>query len=153
MTPYTKSTTSAKAENIERKWFIIDAKGQTLGRFATQIATLLRGKNKPFYTPHVDCGDYVIVINAKDIEIHAKRRDKKEYYHNTLYPGGARFQSFTKVNVEKPEFAIEHAVKGMLPKNSLGAVLLKKLRVYGGSEHDHAAQQPIAYTLPYDTRK
>lgn len=153
MTPYSTSTPSANDKSVERRWYVIDAAGQTLGRFASQIAHILRGKHKPYYTPHVDCGDYVVVINAAEIEIDPKRRDRKEYYHNTQYPGGARFKSFTNVMAEKPEFAITHAVKGMLPKNALGRDMLKKLRVYAGNNHEQTAQQPVEYRLPYNSKK
>jgi large subunit ribosomal protein L13 len=151
VTPYTKSTKSATNETVEHKWLIVDAAGQTVGRLSAQVARLLRGKHKPYYTPHIDCGDYVIVINADKAVMAAKRAETKEYYRNTGYPGGARFTSYKDVMKFKPEFAIEHAVEGMLPKNSLGKVLAKKLRVYAGTEHDHAAQQPIPYTLQYDS--
>jgi large subunit ribosomal protein L13 len=153
MTPYTKSTASAKAESIERKWLVVDAANQTLGRLAAQVAQLLRGKHKPLYTPHVDCGDHVIVINASKIYIDPKREERKQYYHNTLYPGGARFRAFSQLKKERPEEIIELAVAGMLPKTSLGKAMIKKLRVYGGAEHQHAAQQPVPYTLAFDSQK
>jgi large subunit ribosomal protein L13 len=149
MTPYTTSTKSANAKMVEHKWLIVDAAGQNIGRLSSQVARLLRGKHKAYYTPHVDCGDYVIVINASQATMAQKRAESKEYYRNTLYPGGARFTSFKSVMASKPEFAIEHAVRGMLPKNSLGEQMSKKLRVYAGAEHEHAAQQPVVYPLPY----
>ena len=150
MTPYTKSTKSATEAIIEHKWLVVDAAGQNIGRLAAQVATLLRGKHKAYYTPHADCGDYVIVINADQATMAPKRAEKKEYYRNTLYPGGARFTSYKDVKKNNPAFAIEHAVRGMLPKTSLGDKLVKKLRVVNGAEHDHAAQQPVAYPLPYN---
>jgi large subunit ribosomal protein L13 len=153
MTPYTLSTASAKPESVERKWLVVDAANQTLGRLASQVAHLLRGKHKASYTPHVDCGDYVIVINASHIHLEAKRAERKEYYHNTLYPGGARFRSFQKLQKEKPEEIIELAVKGMLPKNSLGKQMGMKLHVYAGAEHNNAAQKPIPYALKFDSAK
>jgi large subunit ribosomal protein L13 len=150
VTPYTKSTKSANEAIIEHKWLVVDAAGQNIGRLSAQVATLLRGKHKAYYTPHADCGDYVIVINADKATMAPKRAEKKEYYRNTLYPGGARFKSYKEVKKTNPAFAIEHAVRGMLPKTSLGDKLVKKLRVFNGAEHDHAAQQPVAYPLPYN---
>lgn len=150
MTPYTKSTKSATEAIIEHKWLVVDAAGQNIGRLAAQVATLLRGKHKAYYTPHADCGDYVIVINAAEATMAPKRAEKKEYFRNTLYPGGARFKSYQEVKQTNPAFAIEHAVRGMLPKTSLGDKLVKKLRVVNGAEHEHAAQQPVAYPLPYN---
>lgn len=149
MTPYTKSTKSASEAIIEHKWLVVDAAGQNIGRLAAQIATLLRGKHKAYYTPHADCGDYVVVINADKATMAPKRAETKEYYRNTLYPGGARFKSYKEVKKTNPAFAIEHAVHGMLPKTPLGKKLAKKLRVFNGSEHEHAAQKPAPYELPY----
>lgn len=149
MTPYTKSTKSANEAIIEHKWLVVDAAGQNIGRLAAQIATLLRGKHKAYYTPHADCGDYVVVINADKATMAPKRAETKEYYRNTLYPGGARFKSYKEVKKTNPAFAIEHAVHGMLPKTPLGKKLAKKLRVFNGSEHEHAAQKPAPYELPY----
>jgi large subunit ribosomal protein L13 len=149
VTPYTKSTKSANEAIIEHKWLVVDAAGQNIGRLAAQIATLLRGKHKAYYTPHADCGDYVVVINADKATMAPKRAETKEYYRNTLYPGGARFKSYKEVKKTNPAFAIEHAVHGMLPKTPLGKKLAKKLRVFNGSEHEHAAQKPAPYELPY----
>jgi large subunit ribosomal protein L13 len=142
-------TRSARAEDIQRDWLVVDAANCTVGRLATQIATLLRGKHKALFTPHVDCGDFVIVINADKVVLEGKRAEQKEYFHNTGYPGGGRMRSFTNIMQSKPEEIVELAVKGMLPKNSLGRSIVKKLKVYSGSEHPHAAQQPKAYQLPY----
>lgn len=137
-----KITRSLRKEDVQHDWWIIDAEGQTVGRLATQVATLIRGKHKPSYTPHVDCGDFVVVINADKIQLQGKRIEQKEYFHNTGYPGGGRMRSFKKLVEEKPEEVIELAVHGMLPKNRLGRVLNRKLKVYRGAEHPHEAQQP-----------
>jgi len=135
-------TYSAKPETVERDWYIVDAEGKTLGRLATEIALRLRGKHKPVYTPHVDTGDYIIVINAEKIEVTGKKRSDKTYYRHSGYPGGMKTMSFEKLNAYKPELIIENAVKGMLPHNPLGRAMFRKLKVYAGSEHNHAAQQP-----------
>lgn len=132
-----------------RKWWVVDASGQTLGRIASQVAALLRGKHKALFTPHVDCGDYVVVINADKVVLKGKRAEQKEYFHYTGYPGGERFRSFKQLMGTKPQEVIELAVKGMLPKNSLGKRIGMKLKVYAGGEHPHSAQQPEAYSLPY----
>ena len=129
-------------ENIERKWYVIDAEGQTLGRLATKAATILRGKHKVTYTPHVDCGDYVIVINASKINLTGNKLEDKMYYNHSGYPGGLRARN-AKTMVEKyPEEMLERAIKGMLPHNSLGRSMGKKLFVYAGAEHKHEAQKP-----------
>jgi len=140
-------TYSAKPGEIEHKWHIVDAEGQTVGRLATQVARLLRGKHKSAFTPHVDTGDFVIVINAEKIQMTGKRMEQKEYFHNTQYPGGARFAKFKDVIAKHPERVVESAVRGMLPKNSLGHKTFMKLKVYAGAEHPHAAQQPQVYNL------
>lgn len=142
-------TRSVRSEDVQRDWLVVDATNCTVGRLATQIATLLRGKHKASFTPHVDCGDFVIVINADKVVLEGKRAEQKEYFHNTGYPGGGRMRSFTNIMQSKPEEIVELAVKGMLPKNSLGRAIVKKLKVYSGSEHPHTAQQPKAYQLPY----
>lgn len=139
----------AKAESIERKWYVVDANGMVLGRLATQVANILRGKNKPIYTPHVDTGDFVIVINADKIVLTGHKLDKKIYYHHTGYPGGLKETKYRKLMEEKPEFVIRHAVTGMLPKGPLGRQMAKKLRVYAGETHDHAAQKPELLALEY----
>ena len=136
------STFMAKANEVERKWYVIDAEGQTLGRLASEVASILRGKKKPTYTPHVDCGDYVIVINAEKIEVTGKKRKEKIYKRHTGYPGGLREISFEKLQAKKPEEIIRHAVKGMMPDGALGRQMYKKLKVYAGPEHSHAAQKP-----------
>lgn len=132
----------AKPQEIERKWYVVDAEGKTLGRLSSEIAKILRGKNKPIYTPHVDTGDFVIVINAEKIELTGKKLDQKLYRYHTGHPGGLKEVPYKNLMQNKPEFVIEHAVKGMLPKNSLGRKMIKKLKVYRGAEHNHAAQRP-----------
>ena len=132
----------AKPESVQREWFLVDAEDKTLGRIATEIATRLRGKHKAEYTPHVDTGDYIVVINADKIRVTGKKTTDKMYYRHTGYPGGLRSISFDKLIDHKPEMVIEQAVKGMLPKNPLGRDMYRKLKVYAGSEHPHAAQQP-----------
>ncbi|MCS7177341.1 MAG: 50S ribosomal protein L13 [Candidatus Kapabacteria bacterium] len=142
-------TKSVRRDEVERRWWVVDAAGQTLGRLASQVARLLRGKHKPYFTPHVDCGDFVIVINAAQVRVEGKRWKYKEYFHYTGYPGGARFEKFTDLLRRKPEKVIEHAVWGMLPKGRLGRRIFRKLKVYAGPEHPHQAQQPQEYKLPY----
>ncbi len=150
MEPSAKITKSFRKEDVERDWWIVDAKGATVGRLASQVAALLRGKHKPWFTPHVDCGDYVIVINAGDIEIKGKRAEQKEYFRHTGYPGGGRFTKYKEAKSEKPEFIVSNAVKGMIPKNRLGRQIIKKLKVYRGEEHPHVAQSPKEFNLPYN---
>ena len=135
-------TFSAKPAEVERQWWVVDAEGQTLGRLATRIATVLRGKHKPIYTPHIDTGDYVIVINAEKIEVTGKKLDTIIYYRHSGYPGGLKERTLREQLVKFPERPIEEAVKGMLPKSKLGRHMLKKLKVYAGTEHPHTAQQP-----------
>jgi len=137
-----KKTYSAKPEEVERKWYIVDATGQTLGRMATQIATILRGKHKPMYTPHVDCGDYVIVINAERVHVTGNKLEDKMYYHHSGYPGGLRQTPLKTMLVKHPDQVISEAVRRMLPKNNLSRHMLKKLKVYAGPDHPHEAQQP-----------
>ena len=133
---------SAKPAEVERKWYVVDAEGKTLGRLASEVAMVLRGKRKPTYTPHVDCGDYVIVINAEKVEVTGKKRKEKIYKRHTGYPGGLREVTFEKLQARKPEEIIRHAVKGMLPDGRLGRQMFKKLKVYAGPQHEHAAQKP-----------
>ncbi|MDF2445022.1 MAG: rplM [Moraxellaceae bacterium] len=135
-------TISAKPETVKRDWFVVDANGKTLGRLASEIARRLRGKHKPEFTPHVDTGDYIVVINAGKVAITGNKAQAKQYYHHTGYPGGLKSISFEKLVVAKPEKPLEIAVKGMLPKGPLGRAMLSKLKVYAGAEHPHAAQQP-----------
>ena len=135
-------TFSAKPLEVERKWYLIDAEGKTLGRVAVAVADLLRGKNKPQYTPNVDTGDFVVVINAEKIVVTGKKETDKMYYHHTGYPGGFRAASFKELMAKAPEKALEKAVKGMLPHNTLGSEQFTTLKVYAGSEHPHQAQKP-----------
>jgi large subunit ribosomal protein L13 len=137
----------AKPHEVEKKWYVLDAEGQTLGRFASEIASILRGKKKPIYTPHVDTGDYVIVINAEKIEVTGKKRKDKIYKRHTGYPGGLRETTFEKLQEKHPEEIIRHAVKGMMPNGRLGRQMFKKLRVFVGPEHNHAAQKPEAWVI------
>lgn len=132
----------AKPHEVERKWYVVDADGQTLGRMATKIATVLRGKHKPTYTPHVDTGDYVIVINCEKVTVTGNKMKQKIYKRHTGYPGGLRETTYEKMIAAKPEEITKHAVKGMLPKGKLGRQMYKKLKVYVGPEHKHAAQNP-----------
>ena len=135
-------TVSAKAEDVKRDWFLVDADGKTLGRLATEIARRLRGKHKAIYTPHVDTGDYIVVINAEKVRVTGNKEKNKMYYNHSGYMGGLKEISFEKLIDKAPERVIERAVKGMLPKNSLGRTMYRKLKVYAGKEHAHAAQQP-----------
>ncbi len=138
-----RQTQMLSAHNVPRKWYVVDASGKTLGRLATQVASVLRGKHNPFYTPHVDCGDYVIVVNADKIELTGNKWDDKVYYRHSAYPGGLRKRTAKEVMAKFPTRMVESAVKGMLPKSSLGSAMYRKLFVYAGSEHPHQAQQPI----------
>ncbi len=137
-------TYMAKPNELERKWFVVDAEGKTLGRLSSEIAKILRGKHKPEFTPHVDTGDFVIVVNAEKVEVTGKKLDKEFYRYHTGHPGGLKEISYRRMRDEKPELFIQNAVKGMLPKNRLGNQMIKKLKVYAGPEHDHAAQKPEA---------
>ena len=135
-------TYSVKAGEIERRWFVVDAQGKILGRLATEVARILRGKHKPIYSPHLDTGDFVVVINADKIELSGRKADQKTYFRHTGYMGGEKFIPFRRMLEKHPERVIELAVKGMLPKNALGKQMHKKLRVYAGADHPHQAQQP-----------
>lgn len=135
-------TFMASPATIERKWYVVDATGYTLGRLASEVAKVLRGKNKPIYTPHMDCGDYVIVVNADKIEVTGKKLDQKIYYSHSEYVGGMKETTLREMMAKKPERVIELAVKGMLPKGPLGRSMITKLHVYAGAEHDNAAQKP-----------
>lgn len=137
------NTFMANPQNVQRTWYVVDAEGKTLGRLASQVAAILRGKNKPTFTPHVDCGDFVIVINADKIHLTGKKLSKKIYRHHTGYPGGLKEVAAKDLLERRPTRAVELAVKGMLPHNRLGAAMYRKLKVYAGPEHPHAAQQPI----------
>lgn len=142
-----KITKSLRKEDVTRKWWVVDATDKTLGRLASQVAFLLRGKHKTQFTPHIDCGDFVIVLNSSKIKVEGKREEQKEYFHYTGYPGGAKFRSFKELLQKNPNFLIEHAVKGMLPKNRLGRKIIKKLKVYEGNEHPHQAQKPEFFEI------
>lgn len=137
-----KLTRFIKTEDADKKWFVIDATDQVLGRLATKAASVIRGKNKAIFTPNMDTGDFVIVINAGKVKMTGKRELQKTYFRHSGYPGGARTSSYAEMMEKRPEFVIEKAVKGMLPKNRLGRKLVTKLKVYAGAEHPHAAQQP-----------
>ena len=137
----------ANPSNIERKWFVVDAADKTLGRMAAEVAKILRGKHKPTFTPHMDTGDHVIVINADKIKVTGKKMDQKIYYNHSEYVGGMRETTLKEMMAKKPEKVIELAVKGMLPKGPLGRAMIKKLHVYAGAEHDHAAQKPEVLTF------
>ena len=132
----------ASPSTVERKWYVVDAEGKTLGRLASEVANVLRGKQKPIYTPHIDTGDYVIVVNAEKVVTTGKKLDQKKYYHHSEYVGGMKEATLKEMMQKKPEFVITHAVKGMLPKGPLGRQMLTKLHVYAGPEHNHAAQKP-----------
>ena len=140
-------TYAVKASDIERQWWIVDASGQTLGRLATRIATLLEGKHKPTYSPHLDTGDHVVVVNAAQIRVTGNKLIQKSYFRHSNYPGGLKEESLAALMARKPELAIERAVKGMLPQNRLGRAMFRKLKVYAGTEHPHQAQQPATVEL------
>lgn len=135
-------TFSAKPETVKRDWYVVDATGLTLGRLATEVATRLRGKHKPEYTPHVDTGDYIVIVNAEKIHVTGNKVQDKMYYSHTGFPGGLKSMNFEKLNQRAPERIIELAVKGMLPRNPLGRAMYRKMKVYAGASHPHAAQQP-----------
>ena len=135
-------THSVKLSEVRRDWYVVDAEGQTLGRLATRVATVLRGKHKPIYTPHLDTGDHVIVVNAEKVHLTGKKPENKRYFSHSMYPGGLRWCSIREVRATHPERVVRNAIRGMLPKNRLGRALIKKLKVYGGAEHPHEAQTP-----------
>lgn len=138
-----RQTTMLKAEEVKKEWYVIDAEGQTLGRLATKVAAVLRGKHKPTYTPNVDCGDYVIVINAEKVVYSGNQEEKKIYYHHTMFPGGLKSRSIGLMKREYPVELVEHAIQGMLPHNKLGDRMRTHLFVYEGANHPHAAQKPM----------
>jgi large subunit ribosomal protein L13 len=141
-TPFSKTTVSAKADSVNQDWFVIDATDLVLGRLATETARRLRGKHKPEFTPHVDTGDYIVIINAEKVKVTGRKRQQKVYYRHTGYPGGIKKINFHDLQKSHPERAIEHAVKGMIPHTPLGRAMLRKLKVYKGDQHPHASQQP-----------
>ena len=138
-----RQTTMLKPADVKKAWYVIDAEGKTLGRLATEAAAIIRGKNKTTFTPNVDCGDYVIIINAAKVVYSGDQEEKKTYYHHTYYPGGLKSITIGELKRKNPVLLVEKAVKGMLPQNRLGDVMRKHLYVYEGAEHDHAAQKPI----------
>lgn len=145
-----KTTYMANPNTIERKWYVVDAEGKTLGRLVAEVAKVLRGKNKPTFTPHVDTGDHVIVINAEKVRFTGKKLEQKTYFRHSGYPGGSTFVTLGNMLAKHPERVVEMAVRGMLPKNKLGAQIYRKLNVYAGPEHPHAAQKPEV--LEFDIR-
>ena len=145
-----RTTFITKPNEVEHKWFVVDATGHTLGRLAAEIAKILRGKHKPIFAPHVDTGDYVIVINSDKIKVTGKKLYQKFYRHHSGYRGGVKDTFLKDMLIKKPTFVISHAVKGMLPKNNLGRAMFKKLYVYAGSEHHHGAQKPIELKIKYN---
>jgi large subunit ribosomal protein L13 len=146
-------TYSAKPGEVSRDWYVVDAEGKTLGRLATQIADTLRGKNKAVYTPHVDTGDFVVVVNCAKVKLTGQKLDKKHYYHHSGSPGGIRKESYRHLLVRKPEFAIEKAVKGMLPHTVLGRQMITKLKVYETPDHPHSAQKPQPFVTKFDAAR
>lgn len=142
-----KITRFIRTEDADRKWYIVDAKDQVLGRMATEIAKIIRGKNKAIFTPNMDTGDFVVVVNADKVRVTGKRENLKQYIRHSGYPGGQKVTSFKEMMKKKPEFVVESAVKGMLPKNRLGRKLIRKLKVYSGEDHPHKAQKPEVLSL------
>ena len=140
-------TYSAREADIERRWLVVDAEGKTLGRLATAVATVLKGKHKPIYTAHMDTGDHVIVLNAAKVRLTGTKPENKKYFHHTMYPGGVKWTRLSEMLTKHPERIVEKAVKGMLPRNRLGRAMVKKLKVYAGAEHPHVAQQPVIWDL------
>jgi large subunit ribosomal protein L13 len=140
-------TYQAKKETAEHRWFLVDAEGKILGRLATEVARLLRGKHKPTYTPHTDTGDFVVVVNAEKVALTGKKMKDKKYYHYTGYPGGIREATAEKLLARKPTEVVRHAIKGMLPRTSLGRQMLRKLKIYAGPNHPHEAQRPVSLGL------
>ena len=138
---------SAKPDSVKRDWYVVDASGKTLGRLASEIATRLRGKHKPEFTPHVDTGDYIVVVNAEKVHVTGKKASDKMYYRHSGFPGGIKQANFETLIAKKPEQVLELAVKGMMPRNPLGRAMLSKLKVYAGAEHPHTAQQPQALEI------
>ena len=145
-------TFSPKPADVERQWYVIDAKDVVLGRLASQVATLLRGKHKPIFAPHIDTGDFVVVINADKVVLTGKKLEQKKAYRHSGYPGGLRAMPYSELMEKRPDRAVEKAVKGMLPKNSLGRKMARKLKVYAGPEHPHQAQQPVAVEITQITQ-
>lgn len=139
-------TFTARPSDIHRQWLIVDASGKNLGRLATQVSMVLRGKHKPIYTPSMDTGDHVVIINAEKVALTGRKAEDKKYFHHTMYPGGGTWTSIVEMMEKHPERVVQKAVRGMMPKTKLGRAMIKKLKVYAGPEHPHAAQQPVAWT-------
>ena len=139
-------TYSARPVEVERRWLVVDAEGKTLGRLATHVSMVLRGKHKPMYTPHIDTGDHVVVINASKVSLSGKKAHDKKYFHHTMYPGGATWTSIVVLMQKHPERVVQRAIQGMVPRTKLGRAMMRKLKVYAGAEHPHQAQQPEAWT-------
>ena len=139
-------TFTARPSDIHRQWLVVDAAGKNLGRLATQVSMVLRGKHKPIYTPSMDTGDHVVIINAEKVALTGRKAEDKKYFHHTMYPGGATWTSIVEMMEKHPERVVQKAVRGMMPKTKLGRAMIKKLKVYAGPEHPHAAQQPVAWT-------
>ena len=146
-------TYTARAADAEHRWLLVDAEGQTLGRLATHIAMMLRGKHKPIYTPHLDTGDFVVVVNARKVRLTGAKLEKEQIFRHTMYPGGARWTSLKETMEKYPERVFTAAVRGMVPRNKLGRAMMKKLKVYADAEHPHAAQRPEKWSPPQRTRK
>jgi large subunit ribosomal protein L13 len=140
-------TYSARPADVQRQWLLVNAEGKNLGRLATRVATLLRGKHKPIYTPSLDTGDHVVIVNAAKIVLTGAKPQDKKYFRHTMYPGGVRWTSIEEVFAKHPERVVERAIKGMVPRTKLGRAMMKKLKVYAGAEHPHAAQNPTPYTV------
>ena len=146
-------TYMARAGDVDRRWLLVDAEGQTLGRLATQIAMVLRGKHRPTYTPHLDTGDHVVVINARKVHLTGAKLEKEQIFSHSMYPGGASWKSLKDVMEKHPERVFTSAVRGMMPRTRLGRAMMKKLKVYAGAEHPHQAQQPVEWNPPARTRR
>ena len=140
-------TIFVKPKDVERRWWLVDADGQTLGRLAARISTVLRGKHKPIYSPHMETGDYVVVVNAEKVKITGNKREQKVYYRHSGYPGGLKTEVLGKLMITKPTFALEHAIKGMLPRGKMGRKIFKNVKIYAGAEHPHGAQKPETLQL------
>ncbi|HVP15551.1 MAG TPA: 50S ribosomal protein L13 [Terriglobales bacterium] len=138
-------TFSARPSDVQRQWLVVDAEGRTLGRLATQVAMVLRGKHRPTYTPHIDTGDHVVIVNASKIVLTGRKAEDKRYFHHTMHPGGATWTSISTIMAKHPERVVERAVQGMMPKTKLGRAMMRKLKVYAGPDHPHVAQQPVPW--------
>jgi large subunit ribosomal protein L13 len=138
-------TFSARPSDVQRQWLVVDAEGRTLGRLATQVAMVLRGKHRPTYTPHIDTGDHVVIVNASKVVLTGRKAEDKRYFHHTMHPGGATWISIRTMMAKHPERVVERAVHGMMPKTKLGRAMMRKLKIYAGPDHPHAAQQPVPW--------